>query len=52
MKEPPVFDSSKEYFDSIGAGWDRLRESLFPNRVRDVALDAAGGLGGSGRRVG
>ncbi len=41
MKEPPGFDSSKEYFDSIGAGWDRLREGFFPERVRDVALAAA-----------
>ena len=38
MKGPP--DSSKEYFDSIGAGWDRLRESFFSERVRDVALAA------------
>jgi ubiquinone/menaquinone biosynthesis C-methylase UbiE len=42
VKEPPVSDSSKEYFDSIGAGWDRLRESFFQERVRDVALAAAG----------
>ena len=36
-------ESSKEYFDSIGAGWDRLREQfLLRERVRDVALAAAG----------
>ena len=37
-----VSDSSKEYFDSIGADWDHLRGCFFPDRVRDVALAAAG----------
>jgi len=36
-----VLDSSKEYFDAIGSGWDSLRESFFPDRVRDKALAAA-----------
>ena len=34
--------SSKNYFDSIGADWDRLREGFFPERLRDAALDVAG----------
>jgi ubiquinone/menaquinone biosynthesis C-methylase UbiE len=34
--------SSKVFFDSIGADWDRLRESFFPDRVREAALAAAG----------
>lgn len=34
--------SSKEYFDSIGSGWDRLREQFFSGRVREAAMDAAG----------
>jgi len=36
-----VFDSGNAYFDAIGAGWDRLRESFFSERVRDKALAAA-----------
>jgi ubiquinone/menaquinone biosynthesis C-methylase UbiE len=33
--------SSEEYFDSIGAGWDRLREGFFSDRVRERALAVA-----------
>jgi ubiquinone/menaquinone biosynthesis C-methylase UbiE len=36
-----VKESSKEYFDSIGAGWDCLREHFFSDTVRDKALAAA-----------
>jgi ubiquinone/menaquinone biosynthesis C-methylase UbiE len=46
MREPPVLDSSKEYFDAIGSGWDRLRENFFSERVRDKALAAADVRGG------
>lgn len=35
-------ESSKGYFDSIGAEWDGMRESFFPDRVRSRALAAAG----------
>jgi ubiquinone/menaquinone biosynthesis C-methylase UbiE len=35
-------ESSAEYFDSIGAGWDHLREGFFPDRVREIALATAG----------
>jgi ubiquinone/menaquinone biosynthesis C-methylase UbiE len=34
-------DSSKDYFDAIGAGWDAFREGLFSEAVRDRALDVA-----------
>lgn len=42
MTKPAAFDPSEAYFDAIGAGWDHLREGLFPERVRDVALATAG----------
>lgn len=35
-------DSSKSYFDAIGADWDRLQESFYSDRVRERALGAAG----------
>lgn len=38
--------SSKRYFDSIGADWDRLRESFYSERVRERALATAGVLKG------
>jgi len=38
--------SGKRYFDSIGADWDRLRESFYSERVRERALTAAGVLKG------
>ena len=34
--------SSKEYFEAIGAGWDRMREEFFAERVREEALAVAG----------
>jgi ubiquinone/menaquinone biosynthesis C-methylase UbiE len=33
--------NSRDYFDAIGAGWDRMREGFFPDRVRDRALALA-----------
>jgi ubiquinone/menaquinone biosynthesis C-methylase UbiE len=41
-----VAGSSKGYFDSIGAAWDRLRESFYSERVRERALAVAGVLEG------
>lgn len=34
--------SSKAYFDTIGADWDRMREGFFPDHVRERALAVAG----------
>lgn len=33
---------SKSYFDSIGSGWDELRQGFFPDSLREQALDVAG----------
>jgi ubiquinone/menaquinone biosynthesis C-methylase UbiE len=38
--------SSKHYFDTIGADWDRLQESFYSDRVRERALTEAGVLPG------
>jgi ubiquinone/menaquinone biosynthesis C-methylase UbiE len=37
-----VGHSGTDYFEAIGAGWDRLRESFYSTRVREAALAAAG----------
>ena len=34
-------NTSKEYFDTIGAGWDRLQQSFFSDRVRERAFQVA-----------
>jgi ubiquinone/menaquinone biosynthesis C-methylase UbiE len=34
--------SSKEYFDAVGAGWDRMQEEFFSDQVREAVLCAAG----------
>lgn len=34
-------DSSKTYFDAIGAGWDELQQGFFSDAVRDAVLAAA-----------
>jgi ubiquinone/menaquinone biosynthesis C-methylase UbiE len=41
-KEPRVVGASREYFDSLGSQWDRLREGFFSEAVRKKALEAAG----------
>ncbi|HXV76805.1 MAG TPA: methyltransferase domain-containing protein [Candidatus Polarisedimenticolaceae bacterium] len=33
---------SKEYFDAIGAGWDRMQQSFFSERIRERAFAIAG----------
>ena len=35
-------ESSKEYFEDLGGEWDKLQQSFFSNRVREVALSVAG----------
>jgi len=37
-----VVVSSKAYFDALGGDWDRLRKELFPEVVREKALEIAG----------
>jgi ubiquinone/menaquinone biosynthesis C-methylase UbiE len=32
---------SKQYFDTIGAGWDEMQERFFSDRVRDRAFEVA-----------
>ncbi len=34
--------SSKAYFDQVSEQWDAMRQSFFPDAVRDRALEAAG----------
>ncbi len=34
--------SEQEYFDRIAAQWDQMRQRFFSDRVRDVAIAAAG----------
>jgi len=34
-------ESSKAYFDAIGAGWDELQQGFFSDAVRDAVLAAA-----------
>ncbi len=34
--------SSQDYFDDVAENWDAMRESFFPDEVRDVALATAG----------
>jgi ubiquinone/menaquinone biosynthesis C-methylase UbiE len=34
-------ESSKQYFEEIGAGWDQLRSSFFSNEVRERAVSVA-----------
>ena len=33
---------SKDYFDTIGAGWDEMQERFFSDRVRERAFEVAG----------
>jgi len=34
-------DSSKEYFDAIGGGWDEMQQRFFSTAVREKALSVA-----------
>ena len=37
-----VNGSSKEYFDTVGADWDRLQATFFSDQIREGVLSAAG----------
>jgi len=36
-----MVSSSKEYFDQIGGGWDRMQQQFFSDSVREKALSVA-----------
>ena len=38
--------NSKEYFNQVASQWDRMRESFFPEEIREKALAIAGVQGG------
>jgi ubiquinone/menaquinone biosynthesis C-methylase UbiE len=41
-----MIGTSKDYFDALGGGWDRLRAGFFSERVREKALESAAVLPG------